>query len=142
MFGFSFGMRTLLCALSLMALPAVAQQNPAQQNLPDGPTPKPTPQNQFPEDAPPAPKNAHPDQPPAANPTPTPQAQIPRPGQSGVPDRRDALFTLSVNVNFVQIPVTVKDNSGRLVAGLGPNDFTVYEDGAPQQLKFFTSDSF
>lgn len=138
MYAFSSRTRTLLCALSLMALPVAAQQK-----LPDGPTPKnPTPQNQFPEDAPQAPKNVHPDQAPMANPTPTPQARTARPGQNGAGDRRDALFTLSVNVNFVQIPVTVRDNSGRLVSGLGQNDFTVYEDGTPQPIKFFTSDSF
>jgi VWFA-related protein len=128
----------LLCALSLMALPVAAQQP-----LPDSPTPKnPTQQNQFPENAPPAPKNTHPDQQPEVTPTPTPQGQASRPGQNGVADRRDALFTLTVNVNFVQIPVTVRDGSGHLVAGLSSNDFAVYEDGALQQLGFFTSDSF
>ena len=143
MFGFTSRTRTLLCAISLMALPVVSQQNPAQQNLPDGPAPKKTtPQNQFPEDAPQAPKNVHPDALPEANPTPTPQAQTPRPGQNGIVNRRDDLPVLSISVNFVQVPVTVKDTSGRLVSGLGPNDFTIYEDGAPQQLKFFTSDSF
>ena len=45
-------------------------------------------------------------------------------------------------MNFVQIPVTVKDKSGHLVPGLTPNDFTVLEDGTPQQIKFFTSDPF
>src|SRR5258708_640650 len=138
MFGFSSRTRMLLCALSLMALPAVAQKP-----LPDGPTPKnPTQQNQFPEDAPPALKNAHPDQQPDATPTPTPLAHTSPPEQNGIADRRDALFTLTVSVNFVQLPVTVKDNSGHLFPGLGPNDFTVYEDGTPQQLRFFSSDSF
>jgi VWFA-related protein len=128
----------LLLGLSLMALPVAAQQN-----LPDGPTPKnPTPQSQFPENAPQAPKNAHPDLPPTANPTPTPQAQTPQPEQNGIADRRDALFKLSIAVNFVQIPVTVKDSSGHLVPSLGPNDFTVYEDGVPQRITFLTSDSF
>jgi VWFA-related protein len=128
----------LLCALSLMALPAVAQKP-----LPDGPTPKnPTQQNQFPEDAPPALKNAHPDQQPDATPTPTPQAQTSRPGESGVENSREALYSQRFTVNFVQVPVTVKDTSGHLFPGLGPNDFTVYEDGTPQQLRFFSSDSF
>jgi VWFA-related protein len=38
--------------------------------------------------------------------------------------------------------VRVKDSSGRLVPGLGPTDFRVYEDGVPQQLKYFTADAF
>jgi VWFA-related protein len=49
---------------------------------------------------------------------------------------------MSVAVNFVQIPVRVKDGSGRLVSGLTSNDFKVFEDGVPQQLKFFTADAF
>src|SRR5882672_10805119 len=138
MFGLTSRTITLLCALSLIALPAAAQQE-----LPDSPKPKSTtPQNQFPEDAPQAPKNVHPDQPTTAVATPTPQAPATRPGQNGVTDHRDALYSQAFSVNFVQVPVTVKDNSGRLVPGLGHNDFTVYEDGVAQQLKFFSSDSF
>jgi len=45
-------------------------------------------------------------------------------------------------VNFVQVPVTVRDRAGHLVPGLAPADFTVYEDGSPQTLRFFTSDPF
>src|SRR5581483_4800791 len=52
------------------------------------------------------------------------------------------LYKLSVNLNFVQVPVTVKDNDGRLVAGLQAKDCTVLEDGVRQPLKFFTSDPF
>jgi VWFA-related protein len=49
---------------------------------------------------------------------------------------------MSIAVNFVQIPVRVKDSSGALVSGLTSNDFKVYEDGVVQQLKFFTADAF
>ena len=49
---------------------------------------------------------------------------------------------MSIAVNFVQIPVRVKDSSGKLVSGLTSNDFKVYEDGVVQQLKFFTADAF
>jgi VWFA-related protein len=45
-------------------------------------------------------------------------------------------------VNFVTVPVTVKDEDGRLVPGLLRNDFSLFEDGAPQPLKLFTSDPF
>ncbi len=53
---------------------------------------------------------------------------------------KDDLLTLHVNVNFVQIPVMVKDSNGHRVDGLLPKDFTVRENGKPQTLTFFTSD--
>jgi VWFA-related protein len=112
-----------------------------QQNVPDAPQPKAQPQNQFPDNAPSAPKNAHPDQPDAAA-TPTPQAQRPSASQGGVPGKRDDLYQMTIAVNFVQIPVTVKDSTGKLVPGLTSTDFKVYEDGVPQPLKFFTADPF
>jgi VWFA-related protein len=34
----------------------------------------------------------------------------------------------------------VKDDSGRMVNGLLPKDFSIYEDGAKQKMNFFTSD--
>src|SRR5205823_8764358 len=46
------------------------------------------------------------------------------------------------NVNQVLVPVMVKDGSGRLVNGLLPRDFSVYEDGKKQKLNFFTTDPF
>jgi len=55
---------------------------------------------------------------------------------------KDDLYTISVTTNFVQIPVMVKDRSGRRVDGLLPGDFTVLENGKPQSLSYFTSDPF
>jgi len=56
---------------------------------------------------------------------------------------REELFTISRNVNFVVVPVTVKDrNTGRLVDGLLPKDFSVLEDGVKQKLTYFTADPF
>ena len=40
------------------------------------------------------------------------------------------------------VPVTVKDESGHLVNGLLPKDFTVLEGGKKQTLNWFTSDPF
>jgi VWFA-related protein len=122
--------------LALLAVPIAAQQG-----VPDAPKPK-NPQPQFPTDAPPAPKNEHPDLPsPEAESTPAPVPESQRqPGT--IATSRNELYTYSVRVNFVQVPVTVKDSSGRLVPGLGPQDFTIYEDGVPQQLSFMTSDPF
>ena len=47
-----------------------------------------------------------------------------------------------VNVNFVEVPVTVKDNKGKLVAGLTYRDFKVYENDQREPLKLFTTDAF
>ncbi len=69
-------------------------------------------------------------------PTAPPDAAQPSPGT------RDELFTLTSNVNFVVVPVTVKDSSDHLVEGLLAPDFSVYEDGKKQQITFFTSDPF
>ena len=49
---------------------------------------------------------------------------------------------ITVHANFVQIPVTVKNREGRLVEGLLPSDFSVYENNVKQKLTFFTADPF
>ena len=149
----TLGKKGLICALAVASLPVLSQQTlpdgpkpkdgqQSPQNVPDAPQPKAQQPGQFPDNAPPAPINTHPPEQPEATPTPTPQAQRPTPGQGGVASGRDELYKMSVAVNFVQIPVRVKDRSGRLVSGLTSNDFKVYEDGVLQQLKFFTADAF
>jgi len=55
---------------------------------------------------------------------------------------KEDLYKLVVKVNFVQIPVMVKDPDGRRVDGLLPKDFTVLENGKKQTLSYFTSDPF
>jgi VWFA-related protein len=55
---------------------------------------------------------------------------------------QEQLYKLVTNVNFVQVPVTVKDRDGRLVDGLLSKDFTVLENGKKQQMTFFTADPF
>jgi VWFA-related protein len=47
-----------------------------------------------------------------------------------------------LNVNFVEVPVTVKDAKGKLVAGLTYRDFKVYENNTREPLKLFTVDPF
>ena len=46
--------------------------------------------------------------------------------------------TIQVEVNVVNIPVTVKDTGGRFVIDLSKTDFKVYEDGQPVQIRYFT----
>ncbi|HEY2496704.1 MAG TPA: VWA domain-containing protein [Candidatus Angelobacter sp.] len=150
----TLGVKGLMCALFLVALSLIAQQNfpdapkpkeqqsqPPQQTVPDTPQPKPQQQGQFPGNAPTAPLNTHTDQ-PEATPTPVPQPQPAAVGPDGMSPSREELYKMSISVNFVQVPVRVKDSSGKLKSGLGPTDFRVYEDGVPQQLKYFTADPF
>ena len=49
---------------------------------------------------------------------------------------KDSL-TFSINVGLVVLPVTVLDKSGRFVSELEEKNFTVYEDGVPQNLQVF-----
>jgi VWFA-related protein len=49
---------------------------------------------------------------------------------------------IRLNVNFVELPVTVKDTKGKLVAGLTFRDFKVFENGIREPLRLFTVDPF
>jgi VWFA-related protein len=54
----------------------------------------------------------------------------------------EGLYTIRTPVNFVLLPVMVKDKDGRRVDGLLSKDFEVLENGKKQTLRFFTSDPF
>jgi Ca-activated chloride channel family protein len=47
---------------------------------------------------------------------------------------------LSVETNLVTLAVTVVDRKGEFVAGLRPEEFTVYDDGEPRPIEFFTTE--
>ncbi len=49
--------------------------------------------------------------------------------------------TLKVNVNVVGLFFNVKDKHGALIPNLTKDDFTVFEDGAPQTIKYFAAES-
>lgn len=58
------------------------------------------------------------------------------------PGAQEQIYKIVANVNQVIVPVTVKDDSGRMVEGLLSKDFSVYENGKKETLNFFTSDPF
>jgi Ca-activated chloride channel family protein len=58
------------------------------------------------------------------------------------PQERDATAParLSIRTDLVTLPVAVVDAAGHFVSGLRQEQFTVYDDGEPQPIAFFTSD--
>jgi VWFA-related protein len=82
-----------------------------------------------------------PDQ-PSASPSQQPAVQQPPPNAQDAPPAPSlsAAPNLVVNVNFVQVPVTVKDSKGNLVSGLTWRDFTVYESNNREVLRVFSVD--
>lgn len=137
--------------------PAAAQQAvpdaPSPQAVPDAPAPSSipdlrdqvtpgsgttssstapdqAPQDQGPQDQtqPPAQQHTQPDnfqqQPP----------EMPKPGQPG--------FTIPVTVNYIDVPVTVRDKHHQLVPGLTWRQFKVYEDGQRMRIAVFTTDPY
>ena len=54
----------------------------------------------------------------------------------------DGEFKITTNVTAVEVPVTVKDTKGKLVAGLTYRDFKVFENDKRQPISFFTTDAF
>src|SRR5262245_13187200 len=52
----------------------------------------------------------------------------------------DKNYAVSVDVQLVQLPVSVLDKDGRSVNGLPKDDFEVFEDGVEQEISLFTHD--
>ena len=52
----------------------------------------------------------------------------------------DTATHLVVNTTYVEVPVTVKDNKGKLVAGLTWRDFKVFENNTREPIRIFTVD--
>jgi VWFA-related protein len=146
----------LAVMVGAMGLPAVGQGTqtaPAQQGVPDAPTPQTLPKLNTITPVEPAAPGATPSAsgsqdnagdnggvtPGAALPSapaPTPQDE-----EQGPPPASHA-SDIVIPVNFVQIPFTVKDSKNHLVAGLTWRDTRVYENGVRQQLRLFTTDPF
>lgn len=61
--------------------------------------------------------------------------EMPKPGEG-------AAFVIRQSVNFIEVPVTVRDSKHNLVAGLTWRQFKVYEDGQRKPISVFTVDPF
>jgi VWFA-related protein len=151
----------LLLAVAVALAQDQGQKQTGQQDIPDAPSAvrpvqpfptnlppsRPQPDAEQPAPAPsqpgsstrqPSSANDGPPAPPMPPVTTVPSGSVPRDQMN----TREDLYTFRVVTNFVLVPVTVKDTSGHMVDGLLPNDFSVFEDGKKQELKFFTSDPF
>jgi VWFA-related protein len=143
----------LAIALSLFLFGAAqqqSQQQPQQQApaIPDAPAPaglsdlkdQVTPGSGSTEDS----KQGQ--QPPQSQPTPppTPSANVPDVIQQGPPETpkpgEAPAFLIHVPVNFIEVPVTVRDKKGQLVFGLTYRQFKIFEDGQRQRIAFFSVD--
>jgi VWFA-related protein len=113
-----------------------------QNNVPAAPAPAP-PAPEVPAAPATSSSAANPSSAPPGRPPANPITTVPSGAAPDVPGSpRDQLFTLTKQVNFVLVPVTVKDRDGHLVEGLLRSDFTVLEDTVQQKITFFTSDPF
>jgi Ca-activated chloride channel family protein len=59
---------------------------------------------------------------------------------SKVPQKRKPEASIRVDVDLVQVPVTVTDPLNRLVTGLEQENFRMFEDGAEQEIVHFSSE--
>ncbi len=139
----------------------------AQQGLPDAPKPQPGATDQQPSSTIPLPppsstpppgqsqqQPAAPPQQPAqqqqsqpenSEPLPPPKKPViktvPPGGETKVPEGpQEQLGNFVKTVNFVVVPVTIKDDSGRPVYGLTVDNFRIKENDNEEPIKFFSSD--
>ncbi|MGH9495881.1 MAG: VWA domain-containing protein [Candidatus Sulfotelmatobacter sp.] len=160
----SLAFAVVLASPALKAQSGTQGQQPSTgaQDIPDAPStvqpPVPKPPAPMPDPVPDSPSSSSKpqtqptDEPKPAPPPMPPIETVPAGSVPETSSRRSAprnqidpaqdLYKISVPVNFVQIPVLVKDKTGRRVDGLLPKDFTVLENGKPQKLTYFTSDPF
>src|SRR5687767_6966891 len=67
-------------------------------------------------------------------PAPWAQSQKPRPAE-------DEPLSIKVDVDVVNILCSVRDKKGAIIGNLTKEDFTLFEDGKPQQIKYFTRET-
>ena len=158
-------MKLVPTAMALAALliaspnftPAALAQQPS--SVPDAPTPQAPPPLTGANGTPITPGKGDIDEPPTgtsssgtATPQPGNEAPLSPPAKDDVqiappqmPAAGEGMSALKadlvVNVNFVEVPVTVKDSKGHLVAGLTYRDFKIYENNSREPLTLFTVDA-
>lgn len=76
-----------------------------------------------------------------AQPVPQPQSQD-NPPPAAQQNPTDSQTTLKFSVNYVFLPVTVKDGAGRLVADLTRAEFRILDDDVEQRIEFFSAEAF
>ena len=139
-----------LAMLGAQAQPPAGQEIAAQQAIPDAPTPQ-TALPNLGSVAPGRGASSTSSNDAAAEPAPgatQPPAQADEPASNQPPPEMPAAgegakaFRLLVGVNVVEVPFTVRDSKGQLVAGLLPRDVRIYENGARQYPTYFTTDAF
>lgn len=128
------------CALSIFLL-SLAAVNLAQSGRRVAATPTPTPRDtllsvpensapMFSESKPLPPRNIKP-------PTWTQPVQpidAPKPSQTAATDDEESL---KVETDLITIPVSVFDRDGLYISGLKKENFSIFEDGKPQQIAYF-----
>jgi VWFA-related protein len=133
---------------------SLAQAQKQQSTVPDAPTPQalaplssvdgPITPGKGAGDIPAGPNSSSngPSQQPIAPPSSQPPAAQGKDDFQAVPPEEGmaALTRFVVNVNFVEVPVTVKDSKGNLVPGLTSRDFKVFENDTREVLKTFSVD--
>jgi VWFA-related protein len=144
-----------LMLVGIQAQPQAGQDAAAQQAIPDAPKPQPILPNlrsiapgsgttsasstsnsdTQPVEGPSAPVATQPASTPAESAPGQTSVYVPQQGQG-----EDAIKTLMVHVDAVDVPFTVKDSKGKLVPGLEPRDVQVYENGLLQHMQLFTND--
>ncbi|MGH9804301.1 MAG: VWA domain-containing protein [Candidatus Acidiferrales bacterium] len=63
------------------------------------------------------------------------------PGTAQPPPPEDTAPPIRIEVDLVNVVFSVTDRRNRHVPGLAPDDFSVYEDGVPQEIKYFASET-
>ena len=66
-----------------------------------------------------------------------PSQQKPAPTTPETPEEPQDVETLKTDTDLVTVPVTATDRGGIYITDLRQDEFTITEDGAPQQIAFF-----